>query len=79
MVWILFHTLPNKQLFIESSWIICHKQRRRARDYGLQLRAKAANSIIGSAEYVMGGGGSGRHHGLGGINSVILSSCIVML
>ena len=55
-----FVPYPTQQtLFIESSWIICHKQRRRARDYGLQLRAKAANSIIGSAEYVMGGGGSG--------------------
>ena len=39
-------------------------------EYGLQLGAKADDSIIGSAKHVLGGGGSGRHmtHGLGGSN-----------
>jgi len=39
-----------------------------AQEYGLQLGAKADDSIIGSAKHVLGGGGSGRHHGLGGSN-----------
>jgi hypothetical protein len=30
---------------------------------GLQLGAKADDSRIGSAKHVLGGGGSGRHHG----------------
>ena len=37
-------------------------------EYGLQLGANADDSIIGSAKHVLGGGGSGRHHGLGGSN-----------
>ena len=32
-----------------------------AQEYGLQLGAKADDSIIGSAKHVLGGGGSGRH------------------
>ena len=35
-----------------------------ARDYGLQCGAEEDGSIIGSAEHVMGGGMSGRYHGL---------------
>jgi hypothetical protein len=55
-----------------------------AQEYGLQCGAEEDGSIIGSAEYVLGGGGL---DGLGGSNSflqptfdsVILSSCIGML
>ena len=35
-----------------------------ARDYGLQCGAEEDGSIIGSAEHVLGGGMSGRYHGL---------------
>jgi hypothetical protein len=39
-----------------------------AQEYGLQLGAKADDSIIGSAKHVLGGRESGQHHGLGGSN-----------
>ena len=40
-----------------------------ARDYGLQCGAEEDGSIIGSAEHVLGGGMSGRYHGLSNTNT----------
>jgi len=59
-----FCTIPNINYLLEVAGI----NNEEAQEYGLQLGAKADDSIIGSAKHVLGGGGSGRHHGLGGSN-----------
>jgi len=65
-----YYTLLNNQLFVGSGWNICHEQWR-TQEFGLQLGAKDDGSSIGSAEHVLGEGGSGRHTN---IWSVILIS-----
>jgi hypothetical protein len=52
----LYHTLPNNHLLLKAAglYVINNEE---AQEYGLQLGAKAHDSIIGSAKYVLGEGG----------------------
>jgi isopentenyl phosphate kinase len=54
MRWILYHTLPNINYLLDVAGIYVMNNDK-AREYRLQLRAKADDSIIGSAEHVLGG------------------------
>ena len=57
MGWILYHTLPNNHLLLKAAglYVINNEE---AQEYGLQLGAKADDSIIGSAiKHVLGEGG----------------------
>ena len=54
--WTLYHTLPNNNYLLEAAGIYVMNIEE-AREYGLQLRAKADDSIIGSAKHVLGEGG----------------------
>ena len=62
--WGGFCTTPNIIYLLEVAGI----NNEEAQEYGLQLGAKADDSIIGSAKHVLGGRESGQHHGLGGSN-----------
>jgi hypothetical protein len=54
-----YHTLLKNHLFIESGWIICHKQWRSARIL-VELRAKDDNINISSIKHMFRGRGSGE-------------------
>ena len=64
----LYHTLPNNHLLLKAAGIYVMNIEE-AREYGFQCGAEEDGSIIGSAEHVLGGGMSGRHHGLSNTNS----------
>ena len=69
----LYHTLPNNHLLLNAAglYVINNEE---AQEYGLQLGAKADDSIIGSAKHVLGEGGV-EDHGLGGSNFNLYLIC----